>query len=597
MSFETKDNFDLSSTYTMHMGRDNSNVFYALEYLRFLEQTGHPFRLQNVTNTKGLHSTVKLLAPYYPHWCLMQILIAQDNKHIDLMFGRVKLYELSQEEVDDIAKEYLRIFQIVMKNVKPENFFFAKSIYEQSAVVLPDIIARLCYKCSINILDEIFDSILDLCLSNVRTNFKGIRKIFKGLFEAFSLQDQENRIEKILQFPVDVDRMSDYCDPIVFISKPREKYVLDIEIYNRILFQIKQTIKEAENEKRQAAVNRLVILAQVIILNEEDLRYLCKVLEKEETLENKSILYVLDKQKYEKNKKEIFEDTLKRMKSDSNTQMFSAGGNNYRDLIGILNDIDISKINLEEALEVLTNLVKTNQSWVERNQPNASERIRQSFLIVMGLIILRESKNIDLSETEKEKVYAYFEALSELYKNSIAIDMIEACFVDDSKFYFEDFQNKIWLSNEQELGLIKDFYDVLYINDFKLQNNDMLLKCSNMLFRISIYRVISSEILHNMAALKLCYAIIKNEIVLKTEIQTLLVCLLKLQDETVIKQTDSEQEALYKLRCRIISCKIAKELYVRGIKSDIVDGWKRISENKNEFIEIRNVVFDTTGDE
>lgn len=84
---------------------------------------------------------------------------------------------------------------------------------------------------------------------------------------------------------------------------------------------------------------------------------------------------------------------------------------------------------------------------------------------------------------------------------------------------------------------------------------------------------------------------------LKTEIQTLLVCLLKLQDETVIKQTDSEQEALYKLRCRIISCKIAKELYVRGIKSDIVDGWKRISENKNEFIEIRNVVFDTTGDE
>ena len=162
---------------------------------------------------------------------------------------------------------------------------------------------------------------------------------------------------------------------------------------------------------------------------------------------------------------------------------------------------------------------------------------------------------------------------------------------------FEDFQNKIWLSNEQELGLIKDFYDVLYINDFKLQNNDMLLKCSNMLFRISIYRVISSEILHNMAALKLCYAIIKNEIVLKTEIQTLLVCLLKLQDETVIKQTDSEQEALYKLRCRIISCKIAKELYVRGIKSDIVDGWKRISENKNEFIEIRNVVFDTTGDE
>ena len=74
----------------------------------------------------------------------------------------------------------------------------------------------------------------------------------------------------------------------------------------RFLFRNIFREKEAENEKRQAAVNRLVILAQVIILNEEDLRYLCKVLEKEETLENKSILYVLDKQKYEKNKKEIY---------------------------------------------------------------------------------------------------------------------------------------------------------------------------------------------------------------------------------------------------------------------------------------------------
>lgn len=595
-SFETKDNFDLSSTYTMHMGRDNTNVFYALEYLRFLEQTGHPFRLQNVTNTKGLHSTVKQLAPYYPHWCLMQILIAQDNKHLDLMFGRVKLFDLSQDEVDDIAKEYLRIFQIVMKNVKPENFFFAKSIYEQSAVVLPEIIARFCYKCSINMLDEIFDLILDLCLSNVRTNFKGIRKMFKGLFEAFSLQEQEKRVEKILQFPMDIDRMSDYCDPIMFISKPKEKYVLDIEVYNRVLFQIKQTIEEAENEKKQAAVNRWVILAQVVKLSEEDLRYLCNVLEEDETLENKSILYVLDKQKYKKNKKEIFQDTLKRMKSDSNTQMFSARGNNYGDVIEILEDLDICEINLEEAFEVLTNLVSTNQTWVQRDQPNASERIRQSFLIAVGLLILRERNNTGLSKTEKENVQAYFGALRTVYNNSRAIDMIEVCFGDDTKFDFENFQNKIWLSNEQELGLFKDFYDVLYINHFRLLKNDILLKCSNMLFKISIYRVISSEILHNMSALKLCYALIKNEIVLEIEVQTLLACLLKLKDETAIKQTDSEQEALYKLRCRIISCKIAKELYVRGVKSDIIDEWKRISENENEFIEIRNIVFDTMED-
>ena len=48
-------------------------------------------------------------------------------------------------------------------------------------------------------------------------------------------------------------------------------------------------------------------------------------------------------------KKEIFEDTLKRNEIRFKYANVFGGGNNYRDLIGILNDIDISKINLEEA--------------------------------------------------------------------------------------------------------------------------------------------------------------------------------------------------------------------------------------------------------
>lgn len=591
--FETKDNFDLSATYTTHIGGDNSDVFYALEYLRFLEQTGHPFRLQNVTNTKGLHSTVKKLAPYYPHWCFMQILIAQDDKHLDLMFGRVKLSELSQGEVDNIAKEYLRIFQIVMKHVKPENFFLAKSIYEQAAVVLPEIIARFCYKCSINMLDEIFDLVLDLCLSNVRTNFKGVQKIFKGLFEAFNVEEQKERIEKVLRFPVDMDRMSKYCDPILFISKPKEKYVLDIETYNKVLFQIKQIVNEGDKEKREAAINRLLVLAQVVILSEEDKRYLCDVLEEEKTLENKSLLYMLDKQKYKKNKKEIFDDTLKRMKEDSNTQIFSVGRNNYKNLIEILKDIDVCEINLEEAFKVMKNLVLANKKWVQEEKTEARERIRQSFFIAIGLLILQEKSNIGLSKPEKENVLAYFEVLKEVYKNSIVIEMIEDCFVSETKIVFEDFQKNIWLCDEQELNLFTDFYDALFVNHFKLQEDDTVLACAKMVFKISVYKLVSGEIFHIMPALKLCYSLVNNRIFAEMELQILTASLSKLQEETTIIQTDSEQEALYKLRCRIMACQIAKQLYTQGIKSESIDEWKKISENSNEFIEIRNIAFDT----
>mgnify|MGYP000688959098 FL=1 len=43
--------------------------------------------------------------------------------------------------------------------------------------------------------------------------------------------------------------------------------------------------------------------------------------------------------------------------------------------------------------------------------------------------------------------------------------------------------------------------------------------------------------------------------------------------------------------CRILSCKIAKALYRRGIQAEILEDWKKISEDENEFVELRNINF------
>ena len=408
-SFESRNNYDLTSSYTIRMATDNTQVFYALEYFRFLEQTGHPFRISNVINTGGLHSAVKQLAQYYPHWCFMQILIARDNKHLDLMFGRTKLSELSQKEVNDITEEYLRILKVLIKNVKPENYFFANSIYDQAAAVLPEIIARFCYKCSTNILDEIFDLMFELCLSDVRDNFKGIEQIFGVLFNAFSTEEQIQRIEKILQFPMETDRISNYRDPMVFVSIPKEKIKLDSEIYNIAMYQIKQTIRNEKDEKRECAINRLCMLARIIILNDKDKEYLYDVLEKKDTVKNKLRLYILDSKKYKEKTKEIFEDTLTQMIKDSDANKFPLMGNDYSSLITILKDIDIQKIDFEKTFDIMKDLVLSNQEMVKNRQvgQGAKETIRQTFLISIGLLILKK-KECDLSEKEAENVQDYF---------------------------------------------------------------------------------------------------------------------------------------------------------------------------------------------
>ena len=312
-------NFDLSITYTSYFGSDNSKIYYALDYLRFLEQTGHPFRIQMVTNTKGFQSVIELLYLYYPHWCLMQMLIAQNDKELDILFGRNKLSEMTQEQVADCIQGYLKALELVSKNIKPENANWSTSIYDNSAKILPQIISRLCYKCSSGMLDRILDYMLILCNSNVRDNFKGINKILEGLCNAYTEKEQGERIEKILKFPIKTNERRTYYDPINYLEWPKEKYKINNKLYNNNIIQIKQLIENGELQEKSDALKRLIILSQLIQLRPNDEEYLCQCLEKEQSCEYQNILYHINKKHYKLNSKDIIlKKTLLLIKEDSN---------------------------------------------------------------------------------------------------------------------------------------------------------------------------------------------------------------------------------------------------------------------------------------
>lgn len=588
---EANNNYDLSCTYTTHWGNDNSDIFYALEYNRFLEQTGHFFRLQNVTNTKGLSSTIKKLAPYYPHWCLMQILIAQDNKHVDLLFSRVKLSEYTREEIDILTKEYINVFQIVIKNVNPQNFFSAKSIYEQSAALLPEIISRLCYKCSVEVLDEVLNITLELCVSRSRANFKKLNKLMKGILGAYTDQEQGERINKILEFPIVVDRINDYCDPVCFLRKPKNKYSLDAKVYDKTILQIKHVLESDNVDEQEAAINRLLILEQVIQLREEEKKLLCNRLEDQDILKNSYMLYSISKQKYKKNVSLIFEDTMNRMKEDTNTRMFSSCSENYEKLIYIIEDVSVHEIDIVETFEVMRNLVRTHLTWCTKDNFEAKKRVQQSYLIAIGILILRKKEGLELKEDEKEKIREYFSILEKVYNESFVFRMILSCFDNEKGILYNEFKTAIWLANKDEVDLLRCLYDILMVTKYEMKMDAVLLDYTNIIFEAISYKMLSCKGAELETGLLLLYSLLKNKIYDKNELQILEVVLLKLVKDTCISREDSEQEALCKLKCRIKTCQIAQELYSQGVETESVNQWKLISQSKDEFIEVRLINF------
>ena len=417
-------NYDLSITYTSHMGRCNSKIYYALDYLRFLEQTGHPFRIQMVTNTKGFQRVIETLYLYYPQWCLIQILIAQNEKELDMLFGRNKLSGMTQEEVDNCIQEYIKALDLVSKNIKPENANWSTSVYDNSAKILPQIISRLCYKCSIEILDQILDYMLILCSSNVRDNFKGINKILEGVCNAYTEKEQGERIEKILRFPMKTNERRTYYDPVNYLKRPKEKYKINDDLYNNIIIQIRQLMEIGTAQEKADALQRLIILAQLIYLKQNDEEYLYQCLEKKQTCEHQNILYHLNKERYKLNDDLILKSTLQLMEQDSNKQYFSSHTGLYRELIDILPDVQSDAIDYKKIFSVMTKLIKTNIDRKNDQQTafQIEERSKQSYRIAVGLLLLKIKKKEIISIEEKEVIEEYFKTLQEYYNASNVLE-------------------------------------------------------------------------------------------------------------------------------------------------------------------------------
>lgn len=424
-------NYDLSITYTSHMGRCNSKIYYALDYLRFLEQTGHPFRIQMVTNTKGFQRVIETLYLYYPQWCLIQILIAQNEKELDMLFGRNKLSGMTQEEVDNCIQEYIKALDLVSKNIKPENANWSTSVYDNSAKILPQIISRLCYKCSIEILDQILDYMLILCSSNVRDNFKGINKILEGVCNAYTEKEQGERIEKILRFPMKTNERRTYYDPVNYLKRPKEKYKINDDLYNNIIIQIRQLMEIGTAQEKADALQRLIILAQLIYLKQNDEEYLYQCLEKKQTCEHQNILYHLNKERYKLNDDLILKSTLQLMEQDSNKQYFSSHTGSYRELIDILPDVQSDAIDYKKIFSVMTKLIKTNIDRKNDQQTafQIEERSKQSYRIAVGLLLLKIKKKEIISIEEKEVIEEYFKTLQEYYNASNVLEFITKLYI------------------------------------------------------------------------------------------------------------------------------------------------------------------------
>lgn len=140
--------------------------------------------------------------------------------------------------------------------------------------------------------------------------------------------------------------------------------------------------------------------------------------------------------------------------------------------------------------------------------------------------------------------------------------------------------------------LLQIFYLEISRMKFAIKKTEKFKVFSKSVYKMVVYRVINIEISNIMPILRLLYALVVNNISTEYEKNVLFINLPRLMEKTAIRVEDFEKEARNKINCRVEICVIAREYYKSGERNNNLLEWRKLTENMDEFVEIRNIEFE-----
>ena len=214
--------FDLGMfSRTIHSGYDEEAVA-AYAMLRWYEDIGMPYRMERTTFVQGpMEPTLLRVRPYSPHWALASIVRVGDAKAADGMFDREYLAGLKRGEVDSLFEIYLPAFERTVAMVNNPDRSDAKS-FELLAKTLPEVLSRLCYKCSPEWRERLVGSLSAIYGSRRKRVFRGIYSFAKRLFDSMTLQERAQAVPTLVDFlmPDDLDESGkrEFVNPVRLVG-------------------------------------------------------------------------------------------------------------------------------------------------------------------------------------------------------------------------------------------------------------------------------------------------------------------------------------------------------------------------------------------
>jgi hypothetical protein len=593
-------------------GRYDIQTRKACSLLFLLEELGVPFKIQNsYFELNTVNNAVAIISDYYFDWALMSCIRNGDRGNVNAVINRRTLVDMTQKGADCLAEHLIS----TLEKSEPEitrgdvrfNTIFAISL----SSVVPEILSRLCVKCSYDTRMKILNFIEILYNSDNKYKYRSINNLVHFLIYSFSFIELHQLLPRFLKFPIIIQekdhRLEDFVDPLsqtIFLENQTMdamKIQGNIEIDNETVEDLINCLSDIE-EKRKTAFMRLVILYFYGLLTNDQINKFSTGL-----WSNQDDFYFPSGTNFyyfafldlphpnEIEVKKLFSEYITKTQfpiQQKNELITMAGGDFtlFNNIIGATNKRINYCWNKDEVNLLIERIIEwwnADKEYLKKERNTIQEEFKARFNNMISVFIVVISSNIKIMEdkyfTEIKRI------ISELADYGMPDLAAKASFIgifpQDKSNIMDNLLKKFNSKNESD---IKDSINAVHV--FLQQNYDGIHEIAELLAGIIKHR---ADVFLDRYITLMVY-ILKNfpSLITIGILDDLFAGLGYLIDETRVEMDDEDDIIHTKLQNRILCAKLTSLLksYLskneKNIPQCILD-WEKICNNENEFSEIR----------
>ena len=219
--------FDIGRVTQIHHSGSWGEARIAYNFLRFCEDVGVPLRIPGSTFGKeAAEGTLPRIMESSSYWALATMARIGDDNVVDRIFNRTYLSKKEPAFVSSLIEKYLGCLEQSVAGIQTGKGFLMDNFEKVLARVVPEILSRLCCKCSSQSRDRLFDFLLNVYRSEHRIKYGEISNLVERLLSAYPAQQRFEMIPKLLEFPVVESsgpvEASNFINPFQFLKLERE---------------------------------------------------------------------------------------------------------------------------------------------------------------------------------------------------------------------------------------------------------------------------------------------------------------------------------------------------------------------------------------